>query len=98
MIISIDFYETFTQDQILWTEFIKSAKLRGHTVYCVTAREEKYGGQEVKDSLGHLVDGIFFTDGAQKEQFMLRKNIFVNVWIDDCPLSIVHKSMKEDWE
>lgn len=98
MIIAIDYDETYTKDPILWDAFIKNAISRGHTVYCVTARGEKYGGDEVKQDLGNLVHGCYFTDGKQKEKFMLQNNIFVHVWIDDCPLSIVDKSMKESWE
>lgn len=48
MIISVDYDETYTRDKILWDSFIKQAKMRGHTVLCVTARCELYGdGVEV---------------------------------------------------
>lgn len=98
MIIALDYDETYTRDPALWLQFIRSARSRGHTIYCVTARDEKYGGDEVKAELSTHVDGCYFTNGKQKEQFMFLQDICVSVWIDDCPLSIVNKKMREEWE
>lgn len=93
MIIAVDYDDTFTKDPELWSMVISLAKIRKHTVYCVTSREEKFGGQEVKDSMGSLVDAIYFTNGEMKEKYMLQQGIYVNVWIDDCPGMISQVTM-----
>ena len=98
MIISIDYDETYTRDPIMWHEIIKLMISRGHTVYCVTARCEDNDGWKVKQDLEHFIHGIYFTCGKQKEKFMFDRGICVQVWIDDQPLSIVNKDMKEEWE
>lgn len=97
MIISIDYDDTYTRDKILWDSFIQQAKARGHTVYCVTARNPKYDSPEVINDLKHLVDHIFFTAGTPKEAFMLRQGICVQVWIDDCPQAIVPRIILNPW-
>jgi hypothetical protein len=96
MIISIDYDDTFTRDKILWTEFIKSSIMRGHTVVCVTARCETYDSREVIEDLGHLVE-IYFTCGKPKQKFMFNKGICVHVWIDDCPEAIVPRQVLNTW-
>lgn len=98
MIIAIDYDETFTRDPAGWLDVIGSLKSRGHTVYCVTARDADCDGNKVRSDLGHAVDDCFFTSGAQKELFMLSRNICVHVWIDDQPMSIVRKDLREQWE
>jgi len=93
MIISIDYDDTYTKDPILWNNFIIQARNRGHTVYCITARDEEYSGEEVKEVLKGLVDGIFFTNQAPKEAYMLKyHDIVINCWIDDNPRSIISRS------
>ena len=42
MIISIDFDDTYTKDPDFWDEVCKLAIQKKHTVYCVSARYEKY--------------------------------------------------------
>jgi len=93
MIIAIDYDGTFTEDPNLWKLFIENARSHGHTVYCVTIREEKFGGQVVKDAIGSLVNGIYFTNGEMKEKYMFQQGICVNVWIDDCPGMISQVTM-----
>jgi len=97
MIIAIDYDDTYTRDPLMWKEFILMARKRGHNVYCVTSRDGTYDS-EVQIDLEGIVEDIYFTNGKQKEKFMLDIGICVQVWIDDCPLSIVNKEMKESWE
>ena len=92
MNISIDFDDTYTCDPVMWNEFILFAQARGHTVYCVTARGESFPDEvtEVLDTIGQLIgqENCIFTDGKQKRQFCLDKNINIHVWIDDMPEAI----------
>jgi hypothetical protein len=94
MNISIDFDDTYTRDPQLWNEFISIAKAAGHKVYCVTARGESFPDEvtEVLSTIGVLVgvDNCIFTDGKQKRQFCLNRNIHISVWIDDMPEAIPH--------
>lgn len=94
-IIAIDYDQCYTVDPLMWDSFIFYAKQRGHTVVCVTARNEKYGGQQVKDALQHIVDGIYFTDNAPKRSFMQKLGIFVGIWVDDAPEGIVSYNEEE---
>lgn len=97
MIISIDYDCTYTRDKILWDSFIQQAKARGHTVYCVTARNPKYDSPEMINDLKHLVDHIFFTAGTPKEAFMLKQGICVQVWIDDDVRAILPVHRVNEW-
>lgn len=96
MNISVDFDDTYTRDPILWDEFISRAQERGHTVYCVTAREPlKQFRDEVYESIGRLIGerNCYFTDGSAKEKFMFDKGIWIDVWIDDSP-KFINQSKK----
>lgn len=97
MIISIDYDDTYTRDKILWDSFIKQAKQRGHTVYCVTARSRPYDSIEVENDLEHLVDRIFFTAGMPKEAYMFKQGICIQVWIEDQPSSVVGRVYINEW-
>lgn len=92
MNISIDFDDTYTRDPLMWNKFILDARAHGHTVYCVTARGESFPEEveEVLATIGRLVgqDNCIFTDGKQKRQVCLNKNINIHVWIDDMPEAI----------
>ena len=92
--ISVDFDDTYTRDPEMWNTFIVLAQMSGHKVYCVTARGELYPEEvtEVLESIGVLVgtENCIFTDGKQKREFCLSRNININVWIDDMPEAIPH--------
>jgi hypothetical protein len=91
MNLSLDYDDTYTRDPEFWDGFIRSARKRGHKVYCVTMRhsfpsKEAY---EVADSLNGKVDAMFFTARKGKRDFMYEQGICIDVWIDDRPDFIV---------
>jgi len=93
MNLSVDFDDTYTRDPILWDQFIELAQSRGHTVYCVTAREpNKLNKDEVYDSIGRLIgkDNCYFTSQQAKSKFMFDQGILIDVWIDDMPSNITN--------
>lgn len=93
MNLSIDFDDTYTRDPILWDEFITRAQERGHTVYCITAREPiKQFKDEVYESIGLLVgkDNCLFTNAMAKAKYAFEKGVFIDVWIDDLPSNVDH--------
>jgi acid phosphatase class B len=93
MVLSLDFDETYTRDPLLWDNFIKMARHRGHKVYVVTMRYERESLQ-VTDALKDKVDGIFFTGRKAKYDFMIEQGIIVNVWVDDMPWFILTDAKK----
>ena len=96
MNISLDFDETYTRDPEMWDLFVALAQSRGHTVYCVTAREPlpKFK-EEVYDTIGKQIGerNCYFTDGSAKERFMFDRGILIDVWIDDSP-KFINQSKK----
>lgn len=88
MNISLDYDETFTEDPILWKKFVEMAHSRGHTVFCVSARnntDENYA------EINHATNGkvqIILTSHKQKKDYCNKLGINIDVWIDDCPTAI----------
>ena len=91
MNISVDFDDTYTRDPTMWDLFIELAKHSGHTVYCVTMRQNKgIDRTEVIDSIGRRIgeNNCIFTDGLAKSKFCFDKGICIDVWIDDMPSAV----------
>lgn len=84
MKIALDFDETYTEDPVLWSDFVIKAKERGHSVTFVTYRDSRWGNHDIEYEVECLGIPIVFTEGKQK------KHIFnADVWIDDSPETIV---------
>lgn len=90
MLICIDFDDTYTKDPVLWNEFILLAKSRGHRVICCTMRYEIEEGEELTQTIGKVVDLIYFTNRNSKKAFLNNLNIFPDIWIDDEPSFILY--------
>jgi hypothetical protein len=78
--IALDWDGTYTADQWLWDTFIASAKSRGHTVYCVTARIAN--PQNIAEVRIEGVETIF-CGLASKPVVTEARGIKIDVWIDD---------------
>ena len=80
--IAIDYDGTFSADQLLWRQFIRSATALGAHVLICTGRafppDDTPPGVEV-----HC------TGGQAKADYLASIGITVNVWIDDDPGSII---------
>jgi len=89
MNISLDFDNTYTCDPALWNSFINLAQLFGHTVYCVTFRFPEQSKQ-VYDTIGKVIgnDMCYFTAYTAKRPYMQKRDIMIDVWIDDQPILI----------
>ena len=92
MLIALDYDDTYTRDKVFWDHLISLAIKRGHSVICVTAREERYRA-EVDADLGQLVEAILCTGGRAKQSFAMDAGFNVSVWIDDQPGWIVNDAM-----
>ena len=91
MNLSIDFDDTYTRDPEMWDLFIELAKHRGHTVYCITAREpNKINKEEVYNTIGKRIgeDNCLFTDMMAKAKFAANQGVHIDVWIDDLPSNV----------
>lgn len=93
LVIAIDFDDTFTADAPLWAEFIFNAVLRGHSVYCVTARRDSEENlEDIQETFAtyDLSLPIVFCNMGSKLWTMEQRGVHVDIWIDDAPHSLVH--------
>lgn len=93
LVIAIDFDDTFTADEMLWSDFILNAIVRGHRVYCVTSRRDDEDNLEAMTEVfeRYGVDiPIVFCNMGSKLWTMEQRGVHVDIWIDDAPHSLVH--------
>ena len=93
MNIALDFDGTYTLDPALWDQFIAASRLAGHKVICCTMRHEESEGDRVKLALAEKVDRVVFTGRMAKADFLKRRGIEIDVWIDDNPGWIFNDSI-----
>jgi hypothetical protein len=86
--ISLDYDATFTADPELWLEFIKTAKTRGHEIYCVTARFD-WEADSMDARLKEAVR-VIFCDRQAKRTSAEKAGIKIDIWIDDVPENITN--------
>ena len=92
-VIAIDFDDTFTADPVLWAEFIRNAYMRGHCLYCVTARRDSEENvEDIQEAFAahDLSIPIVFCNMGSKLWTMEQRGVHVDIWIDDAPHSLVH--------
>jgi hydroxymethylpyrimidine pyrophosphatase-like HAD family hydrolase len=90
MLIVLDYDETYTEDKILWDQFIKNTKSRGHTVICCTNRFNRPSADNddvIEDMGKHGVEIVF--SGPYRDKFDALLDADYNpqnaIWIDDRP-------------
>ncbi|MFT6988191.1 MAG: hypothetical protein ACJASL_000151 [Paraglaciecola sp.] len=84
MKIALDYDETYTEDPVLWTAFVNHCVARGHSVTFVTYRPENANNAYIESDAERLGIDIIYTAGKQKQHCFK-----ADVWIDDCPETIV---------
>jgi hydroxymethylpyrimidine pyrophosphatase-like HAD family hydrolase len=88
MRIALDYDETYTLDKGFWGTFINYAKLSGHDIRIVTARDKNI--DTIKEDLGIEV---IYCNGVAKRYYVERNTGFrPDIWIDDCPENIINNS------
>jgi hypothetical protein len=87
MNIGLDYDETYTRDPELWNGLITHARMRGHMIYVVTMRADSIE-ERVPPHVAMRVHGVYYTDRRAKRDFMTRRGILIDVWIDDCPVFV----------
>lgn len=88
MRIALDYDGTYTQDPILWMNFIASSIDRGHEVVCVTMRHQK------TEAVNGMPCEVIYTDRKAKMFHMAQIGRPVDVWIDDNPQWLVRDQMR----
>lgn len=94
MLIALDYDDTYTRDPLLWNWFVAQALDRGHTVYCVTSRQDTML-DEIRYTLGQLIpeENIIACGHDPKRTVTQNLDIMIDVWIDDNPEMIGHTSL-----
>jgi hypothetical protein len=88
MRIAIDFDETLTADADLWRRFLSVAIDLGHHCVCVTARRATDDNLDTITEWmhSHGIDlPIFFTSLGSKVDYMTKRGLRVDIWINDDP-------------
>jgi hypothetical protein len=93
MTIVLDYDGTYTEDPILWHQFIRLAKKRGHKIICVTMRYpyEIDENPSISEFIRNTVE-IIFTSRKAKAVTLLEMGIDVDIWIDDNPIWLFKNS------
>lgn len=97
MNIGLDWDGTVTTNPAAWAAVVGTLTAAGYNVHIVTMRyqSEVDRDPEMQD-FRKLVTEIHATGRQGKEAFMLKKNIVINIWIDDNPRA-VHFSAEQIW-
>lgn len=91
--LGLDYDETFTADRELWTTFIINAQKRGHEVYLVTYRDDRYDWTDDMNILQGMGVPIICTRGVAKEWYCIHFGPGkIDIWIDDKPERIYKNS------
>ncbi len=85
MLIALDYDRTFTADPMLFVEFGRLARERGHQVVCVTMRHES-------EPIADFPHEVVYTGRKAKKPHMAALGRSVSVWIDDSPEWILEDS------
>ncbi len=90
---AIDYDDTFTACSELWANFILDAEAKGHRVIVVTARRDTDKNllliRETLASWGITLPIVFSSLGSKLDA-VRRREIKVDIWIDDDPEKLVN--------
>ena len=82
LMIGLDFDNTYTDDPILFGEFVKLAQQRGHVVFVTTARHHD-NIKDIQEALPNLE--IITSAGGPKKAATEAYGVSIDIWIDDMP-------------
>lgn len=91
--IGVDYDKTFTADPDLWFQFMHNATDRGHKVFIVTYRDDRFDGTELLQEVLDNGFEVLYTRGVAKEFWCAHFGPGkVDIWIDDDPKRIYENS------
>lgn len=88
MIIALDYDDTYTRDPLAWARVVDVLQAEGHEVLCVTWRSDTDANRHLVVIPGLRWNQHYFTNHTAKREFMERKGVCVDVWIDDTPEAV----------
>lgn len=92
LVVAIDFDETITTNPDGWLKIMNLMHSLGMEIYVVTYRYPHHGEEMDLEYLKYedCVKGLVFTGRQGKKKFCEGLQIFVDIWIDDNPITITH--------
>ena len=89
----LDFDDTFTACPTVWKRFIDHAEELGHRIILVTSRRDtEENNEEIRGILRQweVVLPIVFASLGSKLHAVAKRDIKVDIWIDDNPVALVN--------
>jgi hypothetical protein len=89
---AIDFDRTLTLDGEMFRQWIEVGRELGHNFFCVTARRDTPDNRDVIEAwlLEHNIEiNVYYTSLGSKIDYMAKRGIRIDVWMDDDPVSLV---------
>ena len=88
MTVAFDYDDTWTLDPEGWESIYRILVSRGPRCIMVTAREKNQNADMVSVIQLFGEDNVFYSSVYQKDPFMRRNGIHIDVWIDDDTIGI----------
>lgn len=92
-LIAVDYDEVISDNHQGWLQILYLFKQIGYKVIIVTYRSSQKDAYEL-DFLKKAGYEVYFTNHIAKDAYLKEKNIKVDIWIDDYPLSILESNVK----
>jgi len=91
-IVAVDFDQVISDNHQGWLQILYLLKQVGYEVIIVTYRSPKKDAFEL-DFLSKAGYTIYFTNHVAKKDYLKEKGINVDIWVDDCPESILKNNV-----
>jgi hydroxymethylpyrimidine pyrophosphatase-like HAD family hydrolase len=94
MIVALDYDGTYTRDPKTFDKIIAAFQKGGHKVICVTMRyNNELENYEVQRDMKRNKCEIVYTGRKAKQKYMLLKDVWIDIWIEDTPQWILNDSV-----
>ena len=87
-VIAIDYDDVISDNVEVWSKIINIMYSFGATIYIVTYRDSSQFN-DMKLNIKFVKDYIF-TNANAKKKYCKDMGIHIDIWIDDCPESIIY--------
>jgi len=94
--IAVDYDETITKDAYAWSQIMQLMHNLGMKVYVVTYRNNRESSDLDYLIASDFIESVVFTARHGKKAFCENLGIFIDIWIDDNPITITHTLLGVD--